>query len=311
MPETDFSIQPMPVGAQVVGLVSGLEEDEGVRRALYQAWLDYGILIFRNVRSMEQHMALSLCFGDLEIHPYPTARHPDLPYFMELGKTPIRYIYDDRDLRVNRIPWHRDTAYTPDICKGAMLRLLEIPKRGGETLLADTAMAYDDLPADVKARLENLEFKATLRTDHVAQTRPGALWRTVRREDGKEPDNTLASSYPPVVHPAVLVHPESGRKCIFLSPTYVDFFLGVEPAESEALLRYLVAHMTQPKYVYEHSWTVNDAVLWDNRRFMHAARGNSPDERRYGLRTTLAGATRTGRYFDAGAKPPAIAALAD
>ena len=300
-----FSVRPMHVGAEIVGLVSGSEEDVVVRRDLYSAWMEYGILVFRNVDSIDKHMALSRCFGELEIHPYPTARHPDMPYLMELGKKPVRYIYDDQFLRVNRIPWHRDTAYTPDICKGAMLRLLEVPKQDGETLLADTAMAYDDLSADLKARLETLEYKATLRTDHVAQTRPGALWRTVRREDGKDPDTALASTYPPVVHPAVLVHPESGRKCIFLSPTYVDFFLGLETAESDALLRHLVDHMTKPKYVYEHRWSVNDAILWDNRRFMHAGRGNSPDQRRYGLRTTLAGPTRTGRYFDADAKAPA------
>lgn len=101
-----------------------------------------------------------------------------------------------------------------------------------------------------------------------------------------------------MVHPAVLVHPESGRKCIFLSPTYIDHFLSMAPSASDALLRYLVEHMVQPRYVYKHHWSVNDAIVWDNRRMMHAAVGNEPGDRRRGLRTTLAGQLRAGRFFD-------------
>jgi taurine dioxygenase len=113
------------------------------------------------------------------------------------------------------------------------------------------------------------------------------------------------------VHPAVLVHPESGRKCIFLSPTYVDFFLGMSQSESDELLQYLVRHMVQARYVYKHHWSVNDAIVWDNRRMMHAAVGNKPGDRRRGLRTTLAGQLRTGRYFEESATAPASPVLAD
>jgi taurine dioxygenase len=69
-------------------------------------------------------------------------------------------------------------------------------------------------------------------------------------------------------------------------------------SESDALLRYLVDHMTRPRYVYKHRWCVDDAILWDNRRFMHAAVGNRLGDRRRGLRTTLAGQLNTGRYFE-------------
>ena len=121
----------------------------------------------------------------------------------------------------------------------------------------------------------------------------------------------MKSLYPSVVHPAVLTHPESGRKCIFLSPTYVDFFLGMDQAESDALLDYLVTHMLRPRYVYTHRWAINDAMLWDNRRFMHAGRGNEPDDPRWGLRTTLAGPVRTGRYFEDGVQASIVPTMAD
>jgi taurine dioxygenase len=309
MQNESFHIRPLAVGAEIVGLPAGAESDPDIKAALYAAWLEHGILLFKGVDSAARHLALSRCFGELEIHPFPEARAEENPLFIELGgkKTTPPFVFDGVDLRVNRLPWHRDTAYTPDICKGAMLRMLEVPPVEGETLFADTARAYDDLPAETKLRLQRLEYKATLRLGTLDQTRPGALWKTAREATPEEAPSSCGSipytsaalaRYPSVVHPAVLIHPESGRRCIFLSPTYVDFFLDMTPAESDELLRYLVGHMTQPRYVYKHAWSVNDAIVWDNRRMMHSAIGNKIGDRRRGLRTTLSGQLRTGRYFD-------------
>jgi len=312
----------MTVGAQILGLSPGSENDPEIKAALYAAWLAHGILLFEDIETTERHLALSRCFGELEIHPFPEIRSPENPLLVEIGgrKRGPAYVYDGTDLRANRLPWHRDTAYTPDICKGAMLRMLEIPSIGGETLFADTALSYEDLPADVKARLNGLEYKATLRLSALAQTRPGAIWKTARPATKEEdPDGGTVSDddamgaarYPSVVHPAVLVHPESGLKCIFLSPTYVDCFLGMGQSESSELLEYLVAHMLKPRYVYTHTWSVNDAILWDNRRFMHAGAGFNPGEPRRALRTTLAGPLRTGRLFDPNSQSTPLPSLAD
>jgi taurine dioxygenase len=301
----------MPVGAEVLDLAPGQEQDSAVRTQLYAAWLEHGILLFRDVASIDQHLALSRVFGELEVHPFPPARSKAHPLLIDIGgeKRPPAFIYDGSDLRVNRIPWHRDTAYTPDICKGSMLRMVEAPAEEGETLLCDTARAYDDLPEAMKRRLATLEYKATLRLGPVEQTGPGSPWRTARPATPEEDpdgghkathDNSIIANYPPVIHPAVLRHPESGRDCIFLSPTYVDCFISLEQAESDALLVELCAHMLQPAYVYRHRWSPNDAILWDNRRFMHAGMGNKIGDRRWGLRTTLAGPLRTGRYVDEG-----------
>jgi taurine dioxygenase len=194
-----------------------------------------------------------------------------------------------------------------------MLRMVEVPEAEGETLLADTAMAWDDLPDEVKQRLESLEFKATIRTAHLKTLgHQGVFWKNVELADDDDypgnrercaRDGVIDVRYPSVIHPAVLTHPESGRKCIFLSPTYVDLFLGLEQDESDALLAYLTDHMLSDRYVYKHKWRENDAIVWDNRRFMHAGMGNRPGDPRFGLRTTLAGPLRTGRYFDENAEP--------
>lgn len=327
MPKAELSIRAMPVGAEVADFAPGMENDPQVKQALYAAWLDHGFLLFRNVDSIEEHLAISRCFGDLEIHPFPEVRYKQDPNFIEIGapangaSQPPAYVFDDSDIRINRIAWHRDTAYTPDICKGAMLRMLEVPEHDGETMLADTAMAWDGLPDDLKRRLEGLEYKACLRIDSVKATgHPGTFWTKARwATDEEDPAGAARRAnyvdvddrYPSVIQPAMLTHPESGRKCIFLSPTYVDFFIGLDREESDRLLRQLTEHMLKPEYVYKHKWRKNDAIIWDNRRCMHAGVGNLPEEPRYGLRTTLAGPARTGRFFDPEARAPAFDAMTD
>jgi taurine dioxygenase len=305
--EPAISLRPFSVGAEVLDLTSDLD-DAHVRSQLYAAWMAHGVLVFHDIDTIERHLALSRCFGDLELHPIVEIRAKEDPYFMQVGGEVTRpWVYDETELKINMVPWHRDTAYTPNICKGAMLRMLEVPAAGGETMLADTAMAYDDLPADMKRRLDGLEWKATLRRTPMEQTQPGALWKTVRPPTpaeyvlpGGEPvdyTSTTRSRYPSVVHPAMIVHPESGRACVFLSPKEFDGFLGLDAKESDELFASLVSHMLQDRYVYTHSWSVNDAIVWDNRRMMHAAVGNRVGEPRRGLRTTLAGELCVGRLY--------------
>lgn len=311
VPHTTFSIRPLnPVGAEVCGLKAG-EIAPGLAKDLYAAWLEYGILLFRGVDTAEHHLALSRCFGEIEIHPKPELRAKENPLFFPLGGPPIvAFVYDDAEVKVGRIPWHRDTAFTPDICKGAMLRIVEVRTNEGETLLADTAAAYEDLPSDIKSRLDGLEYKAEGSRGMSETSNEGKWWKTSRlaREDeypeGIEPPADVKwpdySKWPPVVFPATLRHPETDRMCLFLSPMNIECFLGMEAQDSEELANYLIEHMTSPRYVYRHRWAADDAIIWDNCRFIHAAAGYPPDETRIGLRTTLADKLHVGRHFKDG-----------
>jgi taurine dioxygenase len=309
MAQAQLTITPLdPVGAQV----SGLEGDDfppQVRQALNEAWLEYGILLFRNVASDEQHLAISRCFGELEIHPLKELRDEKNPFFFPLGGPPlVAQVYDGTDVRVGRIPWHRDTAFRPEICKGAMLRVIEARTSQGETLLGDTAAAYEALPEEVKHRIETLEYVAEVSHGSPHYRGPANWWKSARlaRDDEypegidppgdiKWPDNSGLS---PVIYPAVLRHPESGRKCLFLSPMNIRHFLGMDARESAELEAYLVRHMTEPRFVYRHRWSDRDAVLWDNRRFIHAANGYPATETRIALRTTLADKMHAGRPLE-------------
>jgi len=302
-----FKVKPMPVGAEIVGLDLNVAIDEMTRAALYAAWLEHGILLFRQGQvTTAQHMALSRCFGDLEKHPMPEIWAEGEPYLIELGgsKRGPAYMYNGDQLRLGRLPWHRDTAYTVDICKGAILRLVEVPDEDGETLFADSQKAYEQLPEKLKRRVENLEFKATLRIGPLQQSGPGATWYSVRPPLQDEypietPDIGMETiqRYPAVVHPVVIKHPETGKKCLYPSPTYVDEFIGLNEVESDMLLAEIVGYLTDPANVYAHRWQMNDMMLWDNRRFLHAAYGFHPRYQRKGLRTTLAGSLKSGRYY--------------
>lgn len=303
-----FSVRPLSVGAEIFD-IKGDPADPAVRDELYATWLEYGLFLFRNITSIEQHLELSRCFGELELHPLVHMRAPEHELFMTVGgEAGPPWVYDESQIKRGTIPWHRDTAYTPGIAKGAMLRILETPKVGGETCFADTARAYDDLPDELKTRLAGLEYVAVLKQTPMEQSGPGAIWKSVRPLNDEEwarvglnradYENRRPGELPPVVHPAVIVHPESGRTCLFLSPKEFDFFVGMERAESDQLFKQLCDHMLQDKYVYKHHWQVNDVMGWDNRRFMHAAIGNHVGDHRRGLRTTLAGELTVGRLYE-------------
>jgi taurine dioxygenase len=305
--ETGLSFRPLPVGAEVIGLDPDAEAQGAIRRALHAAWLQYGVLLFRGVGTNERQLAISRCFGELEVHPVPEIRVEGEPHLVAFGgaKRAIAYVYDGA-VRAGRIPWHRDTAFTPEVCKGGMLRMVQPTRVAGETMLADTARAYEDLSPRLKARIDRLEYKTSMKSDPLTQLGPGSFWRTVRLPtQEEEPDlgsraviQNRQHLYPSVIHPVVLQHPETGRSCIFITPRDFDCFLGMSRSESDELLQELVEHMLQPEYTYTHRWSADDALLWDNLRCMHAACGYEPTETRYALRTTLAGSLHTGRYFD-------------
>jgi taurine dioxygenase len=304
-----FDLKPMPVGAEVVDLEPGSECDPAVAKELRSAWLDHGMLLFGDVDTIQRHLSLSAVFGEAELHPLPQFRDPEEPLLMPLGdESGPAHVYDGTDLRRGRLPWHRDTAYTQALARGGMLRLREVPELHGETLFADTAQAYDDLPREVKDRIDGLEYKASFHLQFLEVTRPGSLWKSTRlaTTDEYPPNDRLAAKskelsqreFAPVVHPVVVDHPESGRRCIFISPKDAECILGLSREDSDQLLEYLVDHMTRDRYVYAHAWKVDDAIVWDNRRMLHAAAGYRIDHHRRGQRTTLAGPMNAGRSFD-------------
>jgi taurine dioxygenase len=294
----EFSVQGLEggVGAEIVGLDLDRPVDAVTRRALNDAWLEAGILLFREIgTSVERQVALSRCFGDLEVHPVESIRlpgHPEVIHLTNKGESQqMTYRFDGEPI-VGRIPWHTDLIYTTTPNRGAVLRMVEKPACGGETGWIDTALAYDALPSDKKEALAGLEghfgFIADLREMRF----------------GREAEVELVDfgtvdypEFPPVAHPLVWSHPESGRKSLSLSSVHLIDLVGVPRAQGDPFLQELVDHTLDGRFTYVHDWAEGDMVLWDNWRTMHRAFGTAPADQRIVHRTTIAGSHETGRLL--------------
>lgn len=294
---------PGGIGVEVSGLDLNREPSETERRQLYQAWLDAGIMLFRGIGdSPEKQLALSRCFGELEVHPIENIRVEGYPELIWLSnhkskQTAPVYHYDGVPT-VGRIPWHTDLVYTTTPNHGALLRMLEMPERGGETGWVDTAAAYDALPESTQQRIEGLEAQFQF----IADPREMRFGRPdVHREDesGLAAEKAFYPDFPDIAHPLIWKHPITGRKALNVSPLHVRRIIGMEPTAGDALLAELVAHATDPRFIYIHRWQPNDMVLWDNYRTMHSALGHAPDASRLVHRTTLKGDIPMGRLLQA------------
>ncbi|MEJ7927205.1 TauD/TfdA family dioxygenase [Sphingobium sp. AN641] len=288
------------VGVQVMNLDLGRLHAPEVREELYTLWLHHGVILFRDTgATREQHVELSKIFGPLEIHAIPKVRVPGYEELVEIREQGGYYVVDGQ-LLGGFIPWHQDSCYTPDISKGAILFMDTPASEGGHTGWIDTAKAYAGLPDDIKNRIDGLEVVMRVHNAQPDGMRFVQRERPFRRPTAEEsPGEHLSMpDFPPVVHPLVVVHPESGLKSLSISPSNVDAVLGLERAESEELLTTLIDHVFRAEYRYVHRWQQGDMMLWDNRRTLHQAFGWPPGMKRVAFRTTLQGAMRTGRYLD-------------
>ena len=169
--------------------------------------------------------------------------------------------------------WHSDYSYTAERAAQSILYALEAVSVGGETEWASTEAAYDVLPDGEKVRL--LKLTATHDRFH-SRIKSGFTEFT-------EEDYRLT---PPVSHPLVTTHPVTGRKSLLLG-SHVSAIDGMTEAEAMTLAAELIEHCTQPEFVYTHSWTQRDIVVWDNRSTLHRGRPADPSERRVMRRTAV------------------------
>ena len=162
--------------------------------------------------------------------------------------------------------WHTDSTYKAAPCAHTVLYALQIPSQGGGTIFADMARAYDALPADTKARIEDL------RAVHSFGQGPA--------EGGIIPlTPAQRKAMPPVEHPIVRTHPHSGRKSLYVNPLHCCGIVGMEDGPAMDLLMDLFEHALQPKFQYHHAWRVGELVIWDQRCTMHRGAGDAPPAR--------------------------------
>ncbi|WP_324749612.1 TauD/TfdA family dioxygenase [Sphingomonas sp. LY54] len=300
MMQSTFTVAPLAhIGVEIVGLdsarIGGADEDR--LRAL---WIEHGVLLFRRVGTdAATHVRLSRIFGALQEHVIESLRVADNPDLIVLGgegdkKGPPMRV--DGELRAGFLFLHQDGAYTPSISQGGMLRMIQPPAHGGDTLWTDTQAAYAALPANLKA------FCDSHATVQVWRDFPERLWGWPEIHlDAVSTDDPMPvvdhQPFPPVLQPMAIEHPVSGAKALLLSPLGYDGVWGMDRTEGDRIYEEVVRHAVEPRFCYRHHWAVNDLVLWDNRRTMHAAFGFPYAETRVVQRTTLAGDQPTGRLL--------------
>ena len=292
--------QPLQnVGLEVIGVDLSHPVDAATAAELRALWREAGVLLFRGIgTSPEALLELSRCFGELEPHPIEQIRMPDYPELIELTnrdgpKGPV-YAFDGVPT-YGRIPWHTDLAFRPVPNAGALLNMVHKAEQGGRTAWLDTAVAYDHLDEGLKRRIAGLEARFEFCADlgRMRFRNPGGT--RVGTSSAKFPD------YPPLARPIVARHPHTGQVVMNVCPLNIQGIVGMDEADSDALINELIDAVVQPQFIYEHDWATNDIVLWDNYRMMHAAAGHPLDVLRIARRSTLRGEATMGRVLDTGA----------
>jgi taurine dioxygenase len=269
------------LGAEVSGidLTKLGERDAGdLRRAL----LENGILLFRAQRlSTKQHIALSRVFGELDTHDNaPQDRHPEFHEVLLITNKPKPGGEPSDTKNTGRV-WHSDHSFTLQPALGSLLRAVEIPEVGGDTMFTNMYLAYETLSGGMKNMIENLN----------------GVHSTARKIDDAERLADMKRRNPPVAQPLVRVHPETGRKALYVGEK-VKRIVGLSEEESRPLLDYLCRHATKPEFVYRHQWRRDDILMWDNRCTMHIALADFDETQlRHMERTTVLG-TPSGYVFE-------------
>jgi len=237
------------------------------------------ILLFRNQRiTREQHIDFSRRFGELDKHDaLPRDRHPQYPELLMVTNEP-KPDGSPSDSKYTGRQWHSDMSFTLVPSLGSLLRCVNAPPVGGDTLFANMYVAYDALSDGMKKLLDGLHGIHLSGTRKIANDNTGVT-RAVEQK----------RLNPPVAQPVVRVHPETGRKALYIGEK-VGRFDNMTAEESRPLIDYLCRHATRPEFVYRHNWRENDIVVWDNRCTMHCALGDFDETKlRHLERTTVLG----------------------
>lgn len=306
--DAPFLVRPLsPFGAEIIGLDLDRELDAATCEALRRQWVASGILLLRGAaRSVEAHMRLSRCFGTLQPSATQHINLADNPYLMGLRQDPAQRpkswtaYHVHGQVRTGWLGWHWDQAFMPEIVRGAVLRMIEPPLRDGRTGFIDAIAAWERLPPALQRRIEGLEVVYHF---NGAQERnrfgfPDDLRLVEAHPDREAMMAQLLIDFPPVVHPLVITQLETGRKVLKLSPMHARHVLGMDEAESDALLHELAGYLVDERHAYYHTWQPDDVIVWDNWRVIHSATGVPLDVSRYAQRTTLVGDYKLGRYLD-------------
>lgn len=255
------------IGAMVSGvdLAADLASDTGsdLLAQIHSAWLEHQVLFFRDQDlTLDQQKDFGRHFGELYTHPTVPGPegHPEvLPIFA-----------NDKTKKAAGTGWHTDVSAAAEPPSASILRLVEVPPVGGDTLFCSMYDAYDALSDHWKRFIEPLDAV------HSAAARHGGQFG-------------VKGDHPESVHPVVRTHPETGRKALYVNQGFTQSIVGMTDQESRATLGFLFDHCQNPEFHVRFSWEPGSMAMWDNRSVMHNAMHDYFPHTRKGYRVTVKG----------------------
>lgn len=251
------------LGAHISGVqLSQAAQDGGLFDELHALLLEHKVLFLRDqVLTRAEHVAFASRFGSLEDHPV-AGSDPEHPGLVRIYKSP------DQPADRYENAWHSDASWREIPPMGCVLRCVECPPVGGDTMWANMALAYDKLPVHVKEQI------APLRARHSIESTFGAAMPTEKRL-------ALHAQFPDAEHPVVRIHPQTGEKILYVNgftthftnfhtPANIRYGQDYNPGGAD-LLRYLVMQAYVPEYQVRWRWQPNSVAIWDNRSTQHYA----------------------------------------
>jgi taurine dioxygenase len=268
-----IEVQPVAgaLGAEIRGVDVAAALDDAVIAEIRQAFLDHLVIFFRDQKlTPVEQLAFSRRFG--EPMEYPQLRGlPECPLITPVVKLPHEQINFGG-------VWHSDTTYLPRPPMASMLYALEIPPYGGDTLFANQYLAYETLSEGLRRTLDGLVGVNTSTKADASRTREDRL-----KAAGVEM-KVLTSE-----HPVARIHPETGRKALFVNQGHTAHFAGWTEEESRPLLEFLFLRQVKPELTCRFQWQPGSIAFWDNRCVQHNAVNDYPGFKRLMHRVTLAG----------------------
>lgn len=266
------------MGAEVTGVDLNGPLSAAERDRLYQGFLDHLLLCVRAQTFTDIGAFLNAArhFGEPKIQHMESFRFDDHP---EAGVVSS----EDRDINdgkriIRGTMFHTDESFIAQPPKATILYAIDVPSRGGDTRFVNMRQAYEALPDETKGEIDGLKA-----IHYYGKKRAGRRVPSLTEEQMKVT--------PPVSHPIVRTHDETGAKALYVHETMTDYVADMDPDASEALLRRLYDHSTQnPEFQYRHQWRSGDFVIWDDRATLHAATADyAENEKRLLYRTMLKG----------------------
>ena len=269
MPTSTLRVTPLSpvIGAEVSGVDLAQALDAAVLTELKDAWAKHLVLFFRDQRlTFAQHKALGRHFGELHVHPAAPKddEHPEI--LVVHGDDKVKFVAGSL--------WHSDVSCDREPPLGSILRVVQVPSSGGDTLFANMYAAYEGL----SDRLQRL--LAGLTAVHDGEQYYRGRYGSANLRDDR---------HPAAEHPVVRTHPVTGRQALFVNQGFTTRIKELPIAESDALLAFLFRHCERPEFHCRFQWREHSVAFWDNRCTQHLAIWDYYPQTRHGYRVSIKG----------------------